>query len=420
MPKPSLADTISKEPGMINTLGTAGFRNLLASTTVAAFGGSVSTVAVSWIVYYFTHNAIYIAYLGIAGVIPGIVFGLFAGVIADRYDRKLLMVSSDVVRTVSMAFLSIFLFFIGFSFPLILAIMVVVNTFTTIFSPASQAILPMIVSKEKLENANGLLQGSASVFQSVGSAAGGLVVAYLGAFWGLGINSMTYALSAIFLFQIIGEFKGRNNSDQSKRGSFSSELVEGMGYMKQHIPILELTLGSLPANFFASLIGPFLVVYASVKFGTSSASYGYLVASLAGGMAIGSILVGRIKASRYAGMLMAIGLFLSGIGIIFLALSDDLYFSLMIGSITGLVLGLINTTYFSTMQAIVPIELLARVLSIDSVGSFAAIPAGLAVGGLLISAHGIVFAYLVAGTGLLINGFIVISMKGFRSVKYVR
>jgi MFS family permease len=249
MSKSNPADTISKIPSMSKTLGAAGFRNLLVSTTVAAFGGSVSMVAVSWIVYFFTHNAIYIAYLGMAGVIPGIVFGLLAGVIADRYDRKLLMVSSDLIRMVSMASLSIFLFFIGFSFPLILAIMVVVNTFTTIFSPASQAILPMIVSKEKLEDANGLLQGSASVFQSVGSAAGGLVVAYLGALWGLGINSMTYALSAIFLFQIIGEFKGRTNRDQSKGGSFSGELVEGMGYMKQHIPILEVTLGSLLLTF---------------------------------------------------------------------------------------------------------------------------------------------------------------------------
>jgi hypothetical protein len=90
-------------------------------------------------------------------------------------------------------------------------------------------------------------------------------------------------------------------------------------------------------------------------------------------------------------MLMAVGFFLSGIAILLLALSNNLYFSLIIGAITGLVLGLVDTTYFSTMQAIVPIELLARVLSTDSVGSFAAIPAGLAVGGILVSAHGIVF-----------------------------
>ena len=141
-----------------------GFRNLFASTTVAAFGGSVSTVAVSYIVYHVTHNAYYIAYLGMAGVIPGIILGLLAGVIADRYDRKLLMVTSDVVRTISMAFLALFLYFIGFSFSLILAVMVIVYSFSTLFQPASQALLPMLIGKESLENGNGMLQGSFSVF----------------------------------------------------------------------------------------------------------------------------------------------------------------------------------------------------------------------------------------------------------------
>ncbi|MEM0133732.1 MAG: MFS transporter, partial [Thermoplasmatales archaeon] len=161
-------------------------------------------------------------------------------------------------------------------------------------------------------------------------------------------------------------------------------------------------------------------VYASVKFGSNSASYGYLVAALAGGMALGSVLVGRIKASRYAGILIAVGFLIIGITVSLLALSNNLYEALVIGAGSGLIIGLINTTYVSTMQAIVPVELLARVLSIDSVGSFAAVPAALALGGLLINAHGIVFTYLVAGVGLLINGLIVISMNGFRSLKYVQ
>ncbi|MEM0135688.1 MAG: MFS transporter, partial [Thermoplasmatales archaeon] len=220
-----------------------GFSNLFVSTSAAAFGGSVSTVAVSWIVYFYTHNALYIAYLGMAGVIPGIVLGLFAGVIADRYDRKRLMVTSDVVRMISMAFLALFLYFVSFSFPLILAVMVVVYTFSTIFQPASQAILPMLIQKEGLEDANGMLQGSFSVFQAIGSAAGGLVVAYLGAVWGLGINSMTYALSAVFLFTIVGHFHISRTEEGSKQSSFSSELKVGMKYMKEHLPILEVTLG---------------------------------------------------------------------------------------------------------------------------------------------------------------------------------
>ncbi len=396
-----------------------GFWNLFGSTTVAAFGGSVSTVAVSWIVYSYTHNAIFIAYLGIAGIVPGIVLGLLAGVIADRYDKKTLMVTSDVVRMISMAFLSIFFHFIGFSFPLILAIMLVVYTFSTFFLPASQAILPMLVNRESLENSNGMLQGSASVFQAVGSAAGGLIVYYLGAVWGLGINAMTYALSAIFLFQLIGHYGSGLSSISQRETSIAGELRIGMRYMKEHLPILEATIGALPANFFGSLFSPFIVVYASDKFGSNSAAYGYLVAAIGTGMAIGAIMVGRIKSSRYAGPLISTSILLAGVVVVLLGFSVDIYQSLIEGVLAGTMIGLLNTTYLATVQSIVPTELLARVLSIDSVGSFAAIPAGMAVGGILISAHGIVFDFTVAGIGLLLNGGVLMSFKEFRKFRYV-
>ncbi len=413
---PSMDKTNAKPEGNI----FAGmFRNLFVSTTVAAFGGSVSAVAVSIIVYKATHSAYFLGYLGIAGVVPGIALGLLAGVIADRYDRRKLMVTSDVVRMVSMAFLALFLHFVGFSFPLIIAVMVVVYSFSTFFQPASQAILPMLVNKQDLENANGMLQSSFSVFQSIGSGVGGIIVVYLGGVWGLGINSMTYALSAIFLFQIVGDFRSRAKRENPKHSSFLMELREGMRYMKEHLPILEGTLGFLPANFFGSFIIQYLLVYSSVKFSSASTSYGYLLAAISAGMALGAVLVGRIKGSRYAGILMGTSLLAASGLLLLFTWSDILYFSLALAAMFGILLGLLNTTYFSTVQAIVPTEILARVLSIDSVGSFAAIPAGIAVGAVLVTTYGVVFAYFVAGIGLLVNSVVVLSLREFRSFKYV-
>ncbi len=398
----------------------AGFKNLFASTTVAAFGGSVSIVAVNWIVWTYTHNPLYISYLGLAEIVPAIILGLLAGVIADRYDKKMLMVTSDVVRAISMGFLAIFFYFVGFSYLLIIAVILIVYTLTTFFLPASQAILPMLIGKDSLENANGMLQGSLSTFQSVGSAAGGLIVAAFGAVWGLGINSMTYGLSAIFLFNIVGEFRNRKEATDNIGSSMTKELTAGIKYMRAHLPILEGTfLGGLTGNFFGSLFYPFFVVYVGFKFGGSSAIYGYLVAAIGIGMALGSLMVGRIRGSRYAGVLIGVSMFSAGGIIILFAMSNFLVVSLIAGMLAGLTFGLINTVYFSTVQAIVPTEILARVLSIDSVGSFSAIPAGLIVGGILIHINGIVFTYIVSGIGLLVNGAIVLALKEFRKFKYV-
>jgi predicted MFS family arabinose efflux permease len=93
----------------------------------------------------------------------------------------------------------------------------------------------------------------------------------------------------------------------------------------------------------------------------------------------------------------------------------------LVGAIgMGVCLGLINTVYFSTMQAIVPNAILARVLSIDMVGSFCAIPAGLVIGGLLAASHGILFVYAISAFGLAANGMVLLAMKDVRKLRYER
>jgi hypothetical protein len=71
------------------------------------------------------------------------------------------------------------------------------------------------------------------------------------------------------------------------------------------------------------------------------------------------------------------------------------------------------------MQAIVPNEVLARVLSIDMVGSLVAVPAGLILGGLLSNSHGILFTYTIAAIGFFANGLLFLALPGVRSIRYV-
>lgn len=395
-----------------------GFRNLFSSSMISVFGGSVSAVAVNWIVYTYTHSAIAISYVGLTGVIPGIVLGLFAGVVADRYNRRSLMVLADVSRMVIMAILSVTLFLVGFSLVLILAAMILVNSFTEIFAPASQAILPRLVPKGSLEDANGLLRGTAGAVSSIGSAGGGIVVVLAGAVWGLGINAMTYALSAAFILQISGELGRVRQSGGSNPRSFRKDFVEGTQYMRAHIPILEITIGFLPVNFLSALVGPFFVVYATAQFHGNAAVYGYIVAIYAAGIAVGALLAAPIRARRFAGLVMGLCILVDGGATVLMAYSHDLGPALSGVLGVGLAIGLINTVYYATMQAVVPGELLARVLSIDSVGSFASIPAGLAVGGILAVRYGIDFAFFVAGAGLLASGIVALILPGFRKVRY--
>ena len=400
-------------------LASRGFRSLLGSSLASAVGGSVSGVAVNWLVYHYTGSALDVAYVGLTGIVPGIALGLFAGVFADRYDRRRLMITADLVRMTVMATLAAVLYLTGFSLLLVLGVMTLVYSFSALFTPASQAILPRIVPRERLEGANGVLYATTQVGYTVGAGAGGLTVVLAGAVAGLGINAATYALSALLLFQIAVEAGRPLRRPEGSKSSFRKEFGEGIEYMRTHRPILEVTVGFLPGNFLFTMVASFFVVYTAAVFGGNPAVFGYLSAGLAGGAVVGALAVPRMRARRFAGLLMGVSVVAQGGAIALLVVGRTLPVSLAGALIAGLCLGLINTVYFSTMQAIVPNEILARVLSIDMVGSFVAIPAGLLVGGFLAATYGILFVYSIAAVGTFLNGLLLIALPGVRSLRYL-
>ncbi|MCI4372700.1 MAG: MFS transporter [Thermoplasmata archaeon] len=401
--------------GLGHSLGNREFRNLFGSSTASTFGAAISLVSVSWIVYHYTGSTLDIAFLGLTGIIPGVVLGLLAGVVADRYNRRSLMVTADLARMSGMAVLTVFLYVVGFSFPLVLAIMILVNCFSALFTPSSQAILSSLVSQTSLEDANGLLWSSGGVASSAGSAVGGILVVLLGAVWGLGINALTYALSAVFLIQIASEL-GRPKQEAGRAPtSIRKDFSEGMNWVVRRPAILQATFGFLPIFFLSSIVSPFFVVYAASRFGGNAAVYGALAACLAGGTAAGSLIAGRFPGRRIVGPLMGVCILIESGGYTLLALSAVIPLSLLGALSAGMALGFEATIYYATMQRIVPRELLGRVLSIGDFGAFVAIPAGLVAGGFLIARYGIELSFLAAGIGIFVCGAVLLSLRGFRA-----
>jgi MFS transporter, ENTS family, enterobactin (siderophore) exporter len=417
--QPPIPEAGELPPARSHVLGQSlrvrAFRNLFGSSTTSTLGAAISIVSVNWIVFHYTQSALDIAYVGLTGIVPGLILGLFAGVLADRYNRRSLMVTSDLTRMAGMGVLSAALYLTGFSLPLILAVMVLVNCFSAVFTPASQAILPRLVPKESLEDANGLLYSTSGAGWSIGSATGGVVVVLLGADWGLGINALTYALSAIFLLQIGSEL-GRSAYDSvAARKSFRQDLSEGMGFVLPNRTLVEVMFGYLPSNFLSAFVSPFFVVYAATRFGGSAIAYGAFAAAFAAGTAAGGLIVGRFATRRIAGLVMGACLLSEALAYGLLAFSMNLELSVAAALGAGLAIGFANTVYYSTIQAIVPSNILARVLSIGDFGSFAAIPAGLAVGGIVIAFYGIGVAVTVAAVGIFITGVVLLSLRDFRS-----
>ncbi len=412
---PNATESATRAGGLGHSLRYPGYRRLFSSSAASNFGSAVSIVAVSWIVYHYTGSSLDVAYVGLVEIGPGIVLGLAAGVVADRYNRRSLMVTADLTRMVGLGILAASLYLLGFSLLLVLAVMIVVESFTAVFTPASQAILPRLVEKGSLEDANGLLYSSSGVARSVGSATGGVVVAVLGAVWGLGINVVTYALSAMFLWQIAASLGARPERDLTERASFREDFSEGMGYVLGSRTLSEVSFGYMPFNFLSAFVAPFFVVYATVRFDGSAAAFGYLAAAAALGTAAGGLVVGRVPTRRRAGLWLAASGLIEGALYVVLAVSRDLGLSVLMAFGAGVCIGFGNTVYYSVLQAKVPSHVLGRVMSIGDFGSFVAIPIGLVAGGLLIARYGIGTTILLAAVGIFITSAVLLSLRDFRA-----
>lgn len=399
---------------MAGPLGIPAYRALFASALVAGLGGSIADVAVNWVVFHYTQNALDISLLGLTGFGPSIALGLFAGVVADRYNRRSIMVSADVARFALMGSLTVAFWLWGFSLPVILLVMVFVNSFGTLFTPASQAIVARLVPRESLENATGLLQSTSSSVNTIGSALGGIVVATLGALWGLGTNALTFGLSAVFLFQIATEFGSPKRIGPKPKRSFRTDFSDGMSYVLKN-KLLPVTFGYLPINLLGSLVLPFMVVYASDRFGGSALVYGGLAAASAAGVALGALLPGRFSIRRYAGGAMGLCVILGGGFTIVLALTHNVLLAVLAALGGGLEVGFQNTVFYATIQAVVPEEVLGRVMSLSDFGSFAAIPAGLVLGGFLIDRIGVGAEFFYAAVGIILCAIVLLSLPSFRT-----
>ena len=396
------------------------FRFLWAGSVASSIGSSAGFLAIVWLVFGETRSAFDVALLGLAGLVPRVLFGIVAGALADRFNRIRLMMAADGLRAATMIGLASSLILVGFSFPVILLAVIVVALGQTIFRPAINSFLPTIVRAEELGRANGLVTSAQEITAIVGSPLGGFLIASVGVATTLALNGASYAVSGLLLFAMAFALitgGGAAPGPLANRPAFRTQVREGFAYLKGQAALLKLTLASFGANFFLALFYSFLVVYVSEVLGGSALTLGILAGASGLGFAVGSLSVGRLRSERRFGFWFSAGWGIAGVTLLGVILLPDLIAAAIFLFIAGVGGGFGNTTFFTGVQKFVPNELLGRYLSIDEVGSLAAGPAGTLVGGLLIVMAGIRIDYTLASAGTAIFSFGLLLFPDVRALR---
>jgi Na+/melibiose symporter-like transporter len=381
-------------------------------------GSAIAAVCLVWLVAERTGSALDVGLLAVAWVGAALVFSVFGGTLVDRYDRRRLMIGSDVARAAAMGLVTVQLAVRGFDLASLLAAYAVVGAFTTVFNPAEQALVPELVGASQVADANGLVRSSRSALQFVGAAVAGVLLVSVGPVAGLGVNAATFALSAVLLTGMRLAPRPRPGSPAG-RPTYLADLVAGFRWLWGAKGFLELTFSATFFNFCATVVGTFLVFFATLVLRGGALDYALLLAVEVAGTGVGALLVGRLRAVRWAGPAWTVPYgVLSGAVVVLLALRPSFELGLVVLFALGAFGGFAGTAWLSAAQLLVPPEMQGRYFGVDGLGSIAILPAGQLGGALLVTAYGPRTTYLAVGVVWVAAGLVFLLPRALRELGY--
>ena len=368
----------------------ADFLRLWSGQTVSQLGSQISQLAIPLAaILVLDASAFEVALLGAIEFLPFLLFTLPAGVWVDRLRRRPILVWSDVGRAAALSSIPLAYALGGLTIWQLYAVGFAVGTLTVSFDVAYQSYLPALVGRDELVSGNSLLEVSRSGAQIAGPGLGGLLVGVLGAPYALVLDAASFAVSAALVLAIRGR---EPEPDPSPSPSMWRELREGLSYLLRHRYWRPMAVTTAGANFFWSLVGSVLLVFAVRRLGMSPALIGLV-------LTLGSIggLAGALAAPR-VGRRFGVGTTVTGASVLFgpplllvpLA-GGSAAIPLLVAAFTLSTAGatIYAITALSLMQTLTPERLLGRMNASRRFIVFGTIPLGSLVGGLLASQLGL-------------------------------
>jgi MFS family permease len=360
-----------------------GYRRLLRATAVSNLADGIGTVAYPWLASLLTRNAVLVAGVSFAFRLPWLLVSLPVGVLIDRVDRRLLLVSSDALRATLTLILGLVVLAHGTSLALLYALVVVLGSAEVVKDNCSQTILPRLVGPEQLERANSSLWLAEGTMNTVvGPWLGGALLGVTTALAFLA-GAGTYALSALLAAAIVGVGRPAGPSSGTERRPIRQDVREGLTWLWRHrlLRTLGLFVGIL--NLTEGMVLGILVLFVQEILGLDAAAFGGLLLDAAVGGLLGAWLGPRLSTRIGQGPTLLIAAMGASPAVIaFSSAFGSVAVMLALANAGGFMWGVITV---SLRQLIVPDSLLGRVNSAYRMLAWGTIPIGSLLGGGLVA-----------------------------------
>jgi MFS family permease len=376
------------------------FRFLLASSAITNAGDGVVIAAGPLLVASLTKEPFLVSLALFVETVPFLLFGLFGGVAADRFDRRRMVIVANLVRVGLFAFLVVTIVTGAVTIWIVLATLFALGTAEVMADSASSTLLPSIVDRADLGIANARSSGAMLLTNQ-------LLFPPVGAFLFAVDRGIPFATNAVCVLAgaiLIARVVTPAREARTVGASVLGDLSEGIRWLIAHPPMRTLTLTILTFNVTYGAAWSVLVLYAIQRLGMDEVGFGLITTAIAVGGVIGTASYGRLERRFHLGDIMRVGLLIETITHLVLALTTSAVVALAMLVVFGAHAFVWGTTSTVVRQRSVPDEFLGRVGGVYRVAIQGGIVVGTPIGGLLAGAFGITapFWFAFAGSALLV------------------
>lgn len=400
----------SRISNLLVSFKSRNYRYYFAGQSLSLIGSWMQNVAMSWLVYRITGSVFLLGVVGFANQIPSFFFSPFAGVITDKYNRRNIMIWTQVLFMLQALLFAILTLTGTIQVWHIIALSLFFGFITVFDTPARQSLVVDLVDNR--ENIGNVIALNSAVFNGtrlIGPGVAGMVIAYAGEGICFLINAASFLVIILALTQIVVKHEKREQTSSNMWGELKDGYVYtfGNGPVKQLIIVISvISLMGLPTFVL-------LPAYAREVLGGDSRTLGFLMSAAGVGALIAALYLASRSGIRGLTRIISLSIFCFGFGILGMALGSNSWTAYIMMFFCGLGMVASLAGMNTLIQYLISDEMRGRVMSFYAIALMGMTPVGSFLAGTSASTIGLKFSLLIGAFACLVTAFYFLTRKNY-------
>ncbi|MDB9491049.1 MFS transporter [Dolichospermum circinale CS-534/05] len=381
------------------------FRWLWLGQTLILSAAQFWFVSLTWLVLQKTASGLAVGTVLVAAAIPRALFMLVGGAISDRWSTRNVVIIGGLINTFLIGIATVLLILDGFNLIVFIVIAVLFGLFEAILYPAILALLPQLVRKSQLAEANAWIQGSEQFTEVIGPAGAGFMIGAFGLTIAFAINTLIFAFGSLFIY-LVRTRRRQPLATEPEKQALTGEIILGLKYAWTQ-PAIRISLLLLAMINFA-MLGPIIIGVAAlvnVKFGGNATTFGYLQSAYGMGALLGVLVASQMSAIKNPKTPLVLLCYGLGVGLIALGFVQDFWIASGIIALMGIGGGTVTVLGITWLQQNTAANMQGRIMGLTMFAAVALDPLSEGISGLLLEVS-LTGLFVAAGVTMLLTAIV--------------